>query len=168
MQEQDFAPSIWDRLMAASETPSHANANTRMPLDQYKASILRDLEDLLNTRVGIPGEWFAGFPACRKSILNFGLTDFADLCLTSDDDRKTICRSLREAIHRFEPRLTNVKAEVHVERGKTNRLDFVISGSLKGYSAERFELNAMLQPSTLRYSISQVAGVGRTGKANSR
>jgi len=158
MAERDFAPGLWDRLMA---TPDASDKDGRISLDSYKAAITRDLEDLLNTRTCLPDEYFAEFPACRNSILNYGLVDFAALCLTSDVDQKLICHYLKEAINRFEPRLSNVKTAVHVERGTSNRLDFVISGTLKAYGNDPLELNAIFQPSTLRYSISPKRGTHR-------
>lgn len=169
MAKESFAPSVWDRLMAASETDSTTAGYARLTLDQLKASVARDLEDLLNTRVALHHGTLAMFPACRKSILNYGLVDFAALCLTSSEDRKVICDSIKEAIDRFEPRLSNVSADIFIERGATNRLDFVIAGTLKAHtSAQRIEFSAMLQPSTLRYSISQMAQRLRTGRATAQ
>lgn len=169
MAKESFAPSVWDRLMAASETDSTTAGHARLTLDQLKAAVARDLEDLLNTRVTLLDSMLALYPACRKSIFNYGLLDFAALCLTSSEDRKVICDCIKEAIDRFEPRLRNVSADIFIERGATNRLDFVIAGTLKVHAAaQRIEFNAMLQPSTLRYSISQVAQRLHTGRATPR
>ncbi|MYN46210.1 type VI secretion system baseplate subunit TssE [Pseudoduganella sp. FT93W] len=155
MVERNFAPSLWDRLMA---TTNSARTDGRISLDTYKAAITRDLEDLLNTRTALPDEYFAEFPASRRSIINYGLADFAALCLTSDVDQKVICNNLKEAIKRFEPRLSNVKTALRVERGTTNLLDFVIAGTLKAYGNDPLELNAVFQPSTLRYFITPKSG----------
>lgn len=155
MAERDFVPGLWDRLMAPADG---SGTDVRISLDAYKAAITRDLEDLLNTRTGLPEAYFADFPACSRSILNYGLADFAALSLSSDVDQKLICENLRIAINRFEPRLSNVTTAVHLERGTTNRLDFVISGTLKAYGNDPLELNAIFQPSTLRYSISPKRG----------
>lgn len=169
MAKESFAPSVWDRLMAASEVDAIGSGHVHATLDQLKAAVARDLEDLLNTRVALSSGKLAMYPACRKSILNYGLVDFAALCLTSSEDRQIICDDIKKAIDRFEPRLSNVSAEILIERGATNRLDFVIVGTLKISSAEqRIEFNAMLQPSTLRYSISQAVHRSRTGKVHSQ
>jgi type VI secretion system protein ImpF len=62
-----FTSSVWDRLIA----PVPASAAERRPLQltlaQYKRTIARDLEALLNTRVAISPEELATYPACRES-----------------------------------------------------------------------------------------------------
>ena len=154
-KETGFAPSVWDRLMGAGELTDSDRSFQTMTLEQLKASVARDLEGLLNTRVAIPEGWLARYPRCRKSVLNYGLCDFAGMCLTSSEDRKIICEHLKLAIECFEPRLGNVRAEVVTAGGTPNRLDFVISATLKAQGISgRIEFNAMLQPSTLHYSIS--------------
>lgn len=145
--------SIWDRLMA-SGTPAAGAAASSPTLDTVKAAVARDLENLLNTRLAIVPELLAPFPACRKSILNYGLRDFAAMCLTSSEDRSLICASLKAAIERHEPRLRRVSAIVILERGATNFLDFAIAGTLTlGGIEQRIELSAVFQPSSLRYAI---------------
>ncbi|MDL2356481.1 MAG: type VI secretion system baseplate subunit TssE [Pseudomonadota bacterium] len=153
-QEKGFAPGIWDRLMGASEPHTQHRTVQPLTLEQLKASVARDLEALLNTRVAIPEEHLSMYPRCRASILNYGVRDFAGMCLTSSDDRKIICDFLKLAIQCYEPRLGNVRARVVVEPGVMNRLDFIIFGTLNfPGAAGRVEFNATLQPSTLHYSI---------------
>lgn len=151
MTERNLALSVWDRLIVTGHS---ARNNDKVSLDTYKAAITRDLEDLLNTRSALPEDFFTEYPASSRSIINYGLADFAALCLTSDGDQKLICHYLKETVKRFEPRLSNIKTALRVERGTTNRLVFVIAGTLKAYGNDLLELNAVFQPSTLRYSIS--------------
>ncbi|MES2297037.1 MAG: type VI secretion system baseplate subunit TssE [Pseudomonadota bacterium] len=149
-----YAASVWHRLLAAGDSDRPAN-EVRLTLDELKASVARDLEDLLNTRVALPPGHLDDYPLCRRSIYNYGLEDFAALCLTSSEDRKLICTYIEKAIERFEPRLGDVVAKVATHDGAINRLDFLISGTLKAHStSRRVEFNAMLQPSTLHYSVS--------------
>lgn len=153
--EKGFAPGVWDRLMGASESGSSNRTVQPMTLDQLKASVARDLEALLNTRIAIPEDQLVMYPRCRASVLNYGVRDFAGMCLTSSEDRKIICDYLKVAIQCYEPRLGNVRARVNVEPGVMNRLDFVIFGTLNfPGAAGRVEFNATLQPSSLHYSIS--------------
>lgn len=153
-QEKGLPPGVWDRLMGASESANSDRMAQPMTLEQVKASVARDLEALLNTRVAIPEEQFSAYPRCRTSMLNYGVRDFAGMCLTSSEDRKIICDYLKVAIQCYEPRLKNVRAKVVMEPGVMNRLDFVIFGNLDfPGAAGRVEFNAMLQPSTLHYSI---------------
>ena len=149
-----FASSLWHRLLAAGDSDFPAN-QVHLTLAELKASVARDLEDMLNTRIAFPHGHLAAFPLCRASVYNFGVTDFAALCLTSSEDRQRICSYIEEAIGRFEPRLGDVSATVLMDDGAINRLDFVISGMLKAHStAQRVDFNARLQPSTLHYSVS--------------
>jgi len=149
-----FSSSVWDRLTG----PVHASAGhpnpMRLTLEQYKRVIARDLEALLNTRIATPEQELDAFPACRHSIVNFGLADFAQLCLTSSEDRKDICDQLTAAIARHEPRLRHVRAQLVSETGAINRLSFAISGQLLAHDEEdRVRFDVMLEPSSLHYSI---------------
>jgi type VI secretion system protein ImpF len=147
-----FAPGLLDRLMG--EHPGGGVA--RMSIEQLKDSVARDLEALLNTRAAIPPARFNDYPRARASILNYGLADFAGMCLTSSEDRAAICASIKAAIETHEPRLTEVSASLEAEAGAVNRLNFVITARLVAEpGAEPVNFNAVLQPSSLRYSISR-------------
>lgn len=101
-----YLRSIWDRLTG----PGIASPSTA-PLTpaQRKAAIARDLEALLNTRVALPAGLLDGHPECADSIVNYGLVDFAQLCLTSSADRRQVCDRLAASISRHKPRLGNVR-----------------------------------------------------------
>ena len=143
-------PGLFDRLMGAGT----AAAGTRPGLEQLRECVARDLEALLNTRAGCPPHGFDDFPEARASILNYGLLDFAAFSLSSSEDRAAICASLKDAIERHEPRLRQVSATLHQD-GVVNRLSFVIQATLQlEGSQEAVNFNAVLQPSSLHYSIS--------------
>lgn len=149
-----YPSSAWDRLIGTSNPSDPQRHPTRLTLAQYKRVIARDLETLLNTRIATPDQELNGFPHCRGSIANFGLVDFAELCLSSGEDRKIICDRLAAAIERHEPRLAHVRAQLAHEPGVINRLSFVISGRLRARdNDERAHFDLMLQPSNLHYSI---------------
>lgn len=153
MDKASFLPGIWDRLMAAGESPTHQS------VAQLHAAIARDLEDLFNTRLALPADTLDKFSACRQTILNFGLMDFAALCLGSSDDQRIICAYVTETVQRFEPRLSDVLTTITPAIDSTNRLDVVIRATIKGDGAEpRVQFNAMLQPSTLQYAVRQATG----------
>jgi type VI secretion system protein ImpF len=152
-----FTPGLFDRLME----PAHGMVS-RLSLDQLKDAVARDLEDLLNTRLGISdalqARLSADYPECANAIVNYGLIDFAGMCLSSSDDQARICASLKAAIERHEPRLRQVRARLERELGSINRVNFVISGILDVFPAcEAVNFDAVLQPSTLRYSINRAA-----------
>lgn len=149
-----YSSSVWDRLIEPVHAPAGQAPSTRLTLEQYKRVIARDLEALLNTRTAIPDDELEPFPCCRNSIVNFGLADFAQLCLTSSEDRKEICDRLTAAIERHEPRLRQVHAKLVHEPGMVNRLSFVISAQLQARAEdERVQFDVMLEPSSQHYSI---------------
>ena len=153
-----YPPGLLDRLLGERAQGAGNGTVSRLSMDQLKDSVARDLEALLNTRIGIAPELLDDFPECRKSIISYGLIDFAGFCLSSTDDRAAICASLKAAIEQHEPRLQEVSASLELEQGSVNRLNFVINAVLKvEASAEPVNFNAVLQPSSLHYSISKAA-----------
>jgi len=149
-----YTSSVWDRLIAPIPACAAERRPLQLTLAQYKLAIARDLEALLNNRVAISPEELATYPACRESIVNFGLADFAQLCLTSSTDRKKICDLLTAAITRNEPRLAQVRARLVEDAGRVNRLSFAISGQLRTpTNDDRVQFDIMLEPSSLQYAI---------------
>lgn len=145
------SPGVLERLMGEGSA-----APGRSGLEQLKDGIARDLEALLNTRLGLASDAFDAHPEARASVLNYGLADFAAFCLSSSEDRAAVCASLKDAIERHEPRLTEVSAVLEPESGGVNRLQFVINATLRAAGgAEAVNFNAVLQPSNLRYAISK-------------
>ena len=148
-----FVPGLFDRLMGDGGA---GTAMARLSLEQIKDAVARDLEELLNTRVALPAGALDGYPECAASIVNYGLIDFAGMCLSSSDDRARICAALTAAIERHEPRLRHVRARLEREAGSINRVSFVISATLAvAQASEAVNFDAVLQPSSLRYSINR-------------
>lgn len=148
-----FTSSVWDRIIAPPHAaPAQPDAR-QLTLDQFKRVIARDLEALLNTRIAIPEEELSGQPYCNNSIVNFGLADFAQLCLTSSEDRKEICDRLIAAIERHETRLCNVRAHLVAEPGAINRLSFVVSAQLRAAGDQHVRFDILREPSSLHYFI---------------
>jgi type VI secretion system protein ImpF len=155
-----FSPGLFDRLLGEH---GDDRAGRGLSLEQLKDSLARDLEDLLNTRCALPEELLRAYPECARSIVNYGLIDFAGMCLSSSEDRARICACLKVAIERHEPRLRNVQARLELEAGSINRISFAISGTLAGLSVkEAISFDAVLQPSSLHYSINRSARGART------
>jgi type VI secretion system protein ImpF len=151
-----FTPGLFDRLMDVPVNGSSSGTVTRMSIDDLKDAVARDLEALLNTRTVIPEELLQRYPECGRSIVTFGLNDFAGRSLSSTDDRAYICLCLEKAIARHEPRLRNVKASLEVREDSVNRLNFAITAMLVvSSSQEPVNFDAILQPSSLHYTISK-------------
>lgn len=151
-----FTPGLFDRLM---DTPVHGASSgtvSRLSIEDLKDSVARDLEALLNTRTVIPEGLLKQYPECGRSIVTYGLNDFAGLSLSSTDDRAYICRCLEKAIARHEPRLRNVQASLELRADAINRLNFAITALLVVSTAhEPVNFDAVLQPSSLHYTISK-------------
>ncbi len=151
-----FTPGLLDRLLGEQSAASRPGQG--MTLEQLKDSVARDLEDLLNTRCALSDELLEAFPECASSIVNYGLIDFAGMCLSSSEDRARICAALKTAIEHHEPRLRNVQAWLERENGSINRVSFAISATLAGLPVtESVNFDAVLQPSSLHYSINRSA-----------
>jgi len=148
-----FVPGLLERLMGERA----AGGNARLGAEQLKDSVARDLEALLNTRLGFSPDRFDGCPEARASILTYGLADFAAYCLSSSEDRAAICASLKDAIERHEPRLKNVSATLERESAGVNRLSFVIKATLQAADGEPVNFSAVLQPSSLHYAVARTA-----------
>ncbi len=151
-----FTPGLFDRLMDTQAQASASGTVSRLSIEDLKDSVARDLEALLNTRTVIPETLLKAYPECGKSIITYGLNDFAGMSLSSTDDRAYICRCLEKAVARHEPRLRNVQASLEVQEGSINRLNFAIKALLVVHSAqEPVNFDAILQPSSLHYTISK-------------
>jgi type VI secretion system protein ImpF len=156
---QSFTPGLFDRLDADDDTSHREFRAPARKSDEWKESITRDLEALLNTRSALPPDALAGYPEVGASVVNYGLIDFAGMCMTSDMDQKRICTAVQLAIERHEPRLHKVTATLQPRKGAINRVDFVITAQLKNAPvADPMHFNAVFQPSLQRYSIQNVRG----------
>ena len=151
-----FTPGLFDRLMDVPVRGATSATVSRMSVEDLKDSVARDLEALLNTRTAISEELLKDFPECARSVVTYGLADFAGRSLSSPDDRAHICACLETTIARHEPRLRNVKASLEAREGAINSLNFSISALMVvSTSQEPVNFDAQLQPSTLHYSISK-------------
>lgn len=150
-----FEPSLFDKLFGDGQGPS-SHALRRLSVDELKETIARDLESLLNTRLGLSETDLKGYSDCQRSILTFGLSDFSGRSLASHYDREFICRSIEQAIARHEPRLRHVTVALQIDSRATAVLYFGITAVLEvGEAKEPVNFDAMLQPSTLQYSVSK-------------
>lgn len=157
---QSFVPGLFDRMDTNDDdVPQSQFRVSPRKLDEWRESITRDLEALLNTRSALLPDALDGLPEVSASIVNYGLIDFAGMCMTSDTDQKRICAAVRQAIERHEPRLHRVTATLQPRKGAINRVDFVITAELKNAPvAEPMQFNAVFQPSLQRYSVQSVRG----------
>jgi type VI secretion system protein ImpF len=159
-----FTPGLFDRLMDVPVSGAAKGTVSRMTMEDLKDAVARDLEALLNTRSVMADAMLAPFPESRRSLLTYGLSDFAGRSLSSSDDRAFICQCLETAIARHEPRLRNVTATLEVREGAINRLNFAINALLVVSSSEEpVNFDAVLQPSSQHYTIRKARRVPAPG-----
>lgn len=159
-----FTPGLFDRLLDYPVSGASSAVVSLMSVEDLKDSVARDLEALLNTRTVIPELLLKWYPECSRSIITYGLNDFAGRSLSSPDDRAYICMCLEKAIARHEPRLRNVKASLEVREDSINRLNFAITALMVvSSSQEPVNFDAVLQPSSLHYTISKARRAASAG-----
>ena len=129
--------SVLDRLL--DEDPGAPGPE---PLDDYatglsrlRASVLRDLQWLLNART-------AGAPTQSRSpardpdplegtVLRMGLPDITNLDLKNSQAREALRRRIVDTIARCEPRLDFVTVHVHEGDERLGRTRFHVEGRLR-------------------------------------
>src|SRR3546814_4729603 len=108
----------------SSDVCSSDLAESYGSINDLRAAVSADLEQLLNTRSEgarlIPGV----FEECRSSLLTYGISDYSSLSLLSPHDRDGIRRSLERAIALHEKRLTRVRVALQQQRPYERALRF--------------------------------------------
>lgn len=155
---QRFTPSLFERLFDDHALTGVDHLLRGLSVEQMKASVANDLEALLNSRLGLLEEMTEDFPCARRSILTFGLRDFAGLSFESVTDRLRICDSITATIERHEPRLRNVTVVLYVEDQRQPLLNFSVNAMLVLAPAfEPVSFDALLQPMTHKYAVALAA-----------
>jgi type VI secretion system protein ImpF len=121
---------VLDRLIDSEPGVSHEPVQFRLQdVRAAKASVIRDLENLLNTR-GPAEDLSRDYPNVRNSLLVYGLKDFSVLNPRSTATRQQMRKEIERMISQFEPRLRNVTVHLEAETGNERILHFRISGIL--------------------------------------
>jgi type VI secretion system protein ImpF len=109
---QNIQASILDRLIDHEPQNSSEPVQRRLlSFDQVKAAVIRDLENLLNTKsqiLPIP-------PALRQvndSVFVYGLPDYTTHNPKSASTRSILRQDIEKAVAKFEPRLQNVTVRI--------------------------------------------------------
>lgn len=152
--------SVLDRLLAdADDAPETAGTPWSRSAARHRASLLRDLEWLLNTRRTIePAP--ASHPETQRSVHHFGLPDLTSLAAGSDDVRHRLLRQVEEAIQLFEPRLSRVRVTSGDDApGGGRQLRFVVEGLLQmDPEPERVRFDTVLETASGTFRVDGGAG----------
>lgn len=129
--EVRVTPSVIDRLIDYEpEVSREALASRAKSLRQFKESVKRDLEWLLNTR-RTPDEATDELGEASRTLLLYGLPDFSSMSIKSPSDQKELRRSLEDAIRMFEPRLEDVVVTLEPLRENERVMRFRIDAQLR-------------------------------------
>lgn len=160
-------PSLLDRLLGA-HTP-HSGAQQLHTPARIRQGVARDLEVLLNTRRGLHAQVLAPYPLSAASVLGFGLDDFVSLTLLSPHDRQNICRAIEQGVSAHEPRLTEVRVHLEVDRSTPHALRFVINAVLRVHDIlDAVNFDAELSTMTQQYAVHSQSRVREAVSANGR
>ena len=129
-RDQNAQASVLDRLLDSDPGVSQEPVQFRLQsVREVKASVIRDIENLLNTRKS-PEEPPRDFRHLQDSLLVYGLRDFTALNPRSAATRQLLRAEIETMISRFEPRLRNVAVHLETDAGNERVLRFRISGIL--------------------------------------
>jgi len=122
--------SVLDRLIDNEPGVSQEPAQHRVySIGQIKASVVRDLENLLNTRRNIrpiPSE----YRGVNSSLFVYGLQDFTSKDPRSPSVKQQLRNDVEKTIARFERRLKNVTVHIESDDSSDRKIRFRITGVL--------------------------------------
>lgn len=154
-EAEQIQASILDRLL--DDEPGNTQESVRhrvVVFRELKASVRRDLENLLNTRrfILMPP---ASYTEVNDSLLSYGLPDFSSRNPTQVSVMDQLRLEIVKTISRFEPRLKNVNVVVD-SKDHWRNLNFQISAVLVfGPVSEPVVFDTSFDLNRSSYSISK-------------
>lgn len=147
-------PSLLDRLLDDRPYQSAEPAAQRTcSLAEYKASIVRDLEVLVNTRQSLVAEELDGFSQLGGSILEYGMPDFISRSVLDPHDRRLIQQQLERAISTGDRRC-RVRVQLLAQQNGHRMLTFRVDAVLRLQDISRqVSFDAVLQVNTQEYKV---------------
>jgi type VI secretion system protein ImpF len=152
-----LVPSLLDRLLDDRPQVSVEPASQRLSsLADYKASIVRDLETLVNTRQSlVVSELHSDrFKSLHGTILTYGMPDFTSKGVLNPEDRSQIQRQLETAIATGDRRFRSVKVQLLAQQTGQRMLTFRVDAVLRLHDISRqVSFDAVLQVNTQEYKV---------------
>jgi type VI secretion system protein ImpF len=148
---QGVKPSLLDRLI----DPDSGGTAWRhgYGVEQMTATVLRDLDDLLNTRQS-QGRLPEGYSELLRSVFSYGLPELTSFEGITDQQRAQIGQVIETVIALHEPRLRDVRATlVDAGDGKSGTLRFRIDSRLCLDPAPDVAFDTVLELTTGRYKV---------------
>lgn len=153
--ERTIVASVLDRLLDDDPDVSTEPARGSRPLlRDLRASVRRDMENLLNTRLR-PLSWPADLAELDRSLLAYGVPDMTGANLASKRAREEFLRLIEDVLRKGEPRFKTVKV---IPLGDDEPLDrtlrFRIEALLHAEPApEPVTFDSMLEPVSRTFEI---------------
>lgn len=128
MEDEPLRASLLDRLTGGQNQGRFAG---RQNLEQLIEGVHRDLEQLLNTRWRV-SSWPPSLDELERSLVNYGIPDFAGVNMSSPADRELFREMVEDAIRLHDPRFIKVKVDIVDNRDRLDRtLRFKIDARLR-------------------------------------
>ena len=110
--DQPVLLSVLDRLLDPNPERERDHPSARgQAMHELRASVGRDLENLLNTR-----QRCLSFPSdlteLEQSTVNYGIPDFSGANFATPQGRQDFQKAIERTIRRFEPRFKTVKVSL--------------------------------------------------------
>ncbi|WP_136066949.1 type VI secretion system baseplate subunit TssE [Modicisalibacter radicis] len=151
-----MVPTLLDRLL--DDEPQHTTESRpghRCSVNEYKASVVRDLELLVNTRRELVAGELDAWPTLQDTLLDYGLPDFISRGVRSSDDRRLIQRQLERTIEHGDKRFSSVRVQLlNPDDGHDRILQFRIEAVLSlSEVSQHVAFDAVLQVNTRQYKV---------------
>jgi type VI secretion system protein ImpF len=145
---------LFDRL-------SIGTTRTERMLDRrsLRASVLRELTSLLNTRSCAEPAVAEG---ARGTVLDYGVPDISALAASSEPDQRFVAEIIEKRVAAYEPRLRDIRVTIDRPSAASSRVGVFLTASLR--------IGPVYEPVTFPISIrreNQRAGVAATATAES-
>jgi type VI secretion system protein ImpF len=148
---QGISPSLLDRL--TDPDPDGKARRHGYGVEQMTATVLRDLDDQLNTRQS-QGRLPEGYPELSRSVFSYGLPELTSFEGITPQQRAQIGQVIETVISLHEPRLRDVRATlVDAGNGKDLTLRFRIDARLCLDPAPDVAFDTVLELTTGRSKV---------------
>lgn len=132
--QERLQPSLLDRLTdKAPDTKTESRERRVLSMQRLREAVLRDLAWLLNTGHLETTDDLDAYPQVRDSVLNYGMPDISGIS-ASGADTSELEKAVRQAIIKFEPRISANTVRVRISRDENsmgrNSMVFTIEGQL--------------------------------------
>ena len=152
--ERTVQPSILERLTDRDpRTPADPPITREESVRAYRASVLRDVEWLLNTR-RVPITVPPTLGELRRSVFEYGLPDTLSIAIGTQPGREELVRWITDTLAVFEPRLSDVRVILaDIDQVSAPFVHFSLSATLR------------MDPSPLQVVFDTVLDLARGGYA---